>query len=127
MRGHTIGPGPLPAGTYRPTAEIPRGIVEAHQGRVSVVNTVGGCRFEVRLPANETVPGTGQPGYLAMVRKIRRRAAAYLSWSARCGLAAIGVYLAGGFSVWLAVGHGSCAMAVRVLDGGGREIAGVTP
>ena len=30
---------------------IVRGIVEAHQGRVSVVNTGGGCRFEVRLPA----------------------------------------------------------------------------
>lgn len=30
---------------------IVRGIVEAHQGRVSVVNTAGGCRFEVRLPA----------------------------------------------------------------------------
>jgi signal transduction histidine kinase len=30
---------------------IVRGIVEAHQGRVSVVNTDVGCRFEVRLPA----------------------------------------------------------------------------
>jgi signal transduction histidine kinase len=30
---------------------IVRGIVEAHQGRVSVVNTEDGCRFEVRLPA----------------------------------------------------------------------------
>jgi signal transduction histidine kinase len=30
---------------------IVRGIVEAHHGRVSVVNTGGGCRFEVRLPA----------------------------------------------------------------------------
>jgi hypothetical protein len=30
-------------------------------------------------------------------------------------------------SVWLPVGRGSCAMAVRVLDGGGREVAGVTP
>ena len=36
---------------------IVRSIVEAHQGRVSVVNTVGGCRFDVRLPAIETVPG----------------------------------------------------------------------
>lgn len=36
---------------------IVRGIVEAHQGRVIVVNTVGGCCFEVRLPAIETVPG----------------------------------------------------------------------
>jgi hypothetical protein len=41
------------------------GIVEAHQGRVSVVNTVRGCCFEVRLPANETVPGTGQAGLLS--------------------------------------------------------------
>jgi len=30
---------------------IVRSIVEAHEGRVSVVNTQGGCRFEVRLPA----------------------------------------------------------------------------
>ena len=30
---------------------IVRGIVEAHQGQVSVVNTEDGCRFEVRLPA----------------------------------------------------------------------------
>jgi signal transduction histidine kinase len=30
---------------------IVRGIVEAHRGRVSVVNTGEGCRFEVRLPA----------------------------------------------------------------------------
>jgi signal transduction histidine kinase len=29
---------------------IARGIVEAHQGQVSVVNTREGCRFEVRLP-----------------------------------------------------------------------------
>ncbi|MGD0242291.1 MAG: hypothetical protein ABSB59_18455 [Streptosporangiaceae bacterium] len=29
---------------------IVRGIVEAHQGQVSVVNTKAGCRFEVRLP-----------------------------------------------------------------------------
>jgi signal transduction histidine kinase len=29
---------------------IVRGIVEAHQGEVSVVNTREGCRFEVRLP-----------------------------------------------------------------------------
>jgi signal transduction histidine kinase len=36
---------------------IVRGIVEAHQGRVIVVNAVGGCCFEVRLPAIETVPG----------------------------------------------------------------------
>jgi signal transduction histidine kinase len=30
---------------------IVRGIAEAHQGRVSVVNAGGGCRFEIRLPA----------------------------------------------------------------------------
>ncbi|GHE05170.1 sensor histidine kinase [Streptomyces alanosinicus] len=30
---------------------IVRGIVEAHQGRASVHNIPGGCRFEVRLPA----------------------------------------------------------------------------
>jgi signal transduction histidine kinase len=30
---------------------IVHGIAEAHQGRVSVVNTDGGCRFEIRLPA----------------------------------------------------------------------------
>jgi len=30
---------------------IVRGIVEAHRGQVSVVNTEDGCRFEVRLPA----------------------------------------------------------------------------
>jgi signal transduction histidine kinase len=29
---------------------IARGIVEAHHGRIGVVNTDGGCRFEVRLP-----------------------------------------------------------------------------
>jgi len=37
---------------------IVRGIVEAHQGRVSVVNTGDGCRFEVRLPA----PGRSADG-----------------------------------------------------------------
>ena len=30
---------------------IVRGIVEAHQGQVSVVNAGEGCRFEIRLPA----------------------------------------------------------------------------
>ncbi|MCP9205748.1 HAMP domain-containing sensor histidine kinase [Streptomyces sp. HD1123-B1] len=30
---------------------IVRGIVEAHDGRAAVHNVVGGCRFEVRLPA----------------------------------------------------------------------------
>ena len=37
---------------------IVRGIVEAHQGRVSVVNAGGGCRFEIRLPA----PAPGSAG-----------------------------------------------------------------
>jgi len=40
---------------------IVRGIVEAHQGRVSVVNTGHGCRFEVRLPAAGG-GGNGGPG-----------------------------------------------------------------
>jgi len=48
---------------------IVRGIVEAHQGQVSVVNTRDGCRFEVRLPAfapsadsnAEACLGTGEP------------------------------------------------------------------
>jgi signal transduction histidine kinase len=30
---------------------IVRGVVEAHRGSVGVVNTTGGCRFEMRLPA----------------------------------------------------------------------------
>jgi signal transduction histidine kinase len=30
---------------------IVRGVVEAHRGSVRVVNTGGGCRFEIRLPA----------------------------------------------------------------------------
>ena len=38
---------------------IVRGIVEAHQGRVSVVNTGDGCRFEVRLPALGASPDSG--------------------------------------------------------------------
>jgi signal transduction histidine kinase len=38
---------------------IVRGIVEAHQGRVSVVNTADGCRFEVRLPALGPSPDSG--------------------------------------------------------------------
>ena len=44
---------------------IVRGIVEAHQGRVSVVNAGDGCRFEIRLPApapgGAGVPGPGCP------------------------------------------------------------------
>jgi signal transduction histidine kinase len=38
---------------------IVRGIVEAHQGRVSVANTGDGCRFEVRLPALSVSGGAG--------------------------------------------------------------------
>jgi signal transduction histidine kinase len=40
---------------------IVRGIVEAHHGRVSVVNAGEGCRFEIRLPA----PAPGSDGVLA--------------------------------------------------------------
>jgi signal transduction histidine kinase len=52
---HARGPG-TGTGTGTDTGTgfglaIVRGIVEAHQGRVSVVNTREGCRFEVRLPA----------------------------------------------------------------------------
>jgi signal transduction histidine kinase len=36
---------------------IVRGIVEAHQGRASVRNVVGGCRFEVTLPAVGSLSG----------------------------------------------------------------------
>ena len=39
---------------------IVRGIVEAHQGQVSVVNVGDGCRFEIRLPA--LVPGDDPEG-----------------------------------------------------------------
>ncbi len=42
------GPGPDSGGGLG--LAIVRGIVEAHQGQVSVVNTEEGCRFEVRLP-----------------------------------------------------------------------------
>ena len=38
---------------------IVRGIVEAHRGRVSVVNTGDGCCFEVRLPALGASPDSG--------------------------------------------------------------------
>jgi signal transduction histidine kinase len=44
---------------------IVRGIVEAHHGRVSVVNAGGGCRFEIRLPrlapAGDGGPADGHP------------------------------------------------------------------
>jgi signal transduction histidine kinase len=41
---------------------IVRGIVEAHQGQVSVVNTGNGCRFEVRLPALAPARDSGSDG-----------------------------------------------------------------
>ncbi len=37
---------------------IVRSIVEAHHGQVSVVNTAGRRRFEVRLPTSATAPGS---------------------------------------------------------------------
>jgi signal transduction histidine kinase len=44
---------------------IVRGIVEAHHGRVSVVNAGDGCRFEIRLPrlapAGDGGPADGHP------------------------------------------------------------------
>jgi signal transduction histidine kinase len=47
---------------------IVRGIVEAHHGKVSVVNTTEGCRFEVRLPTLAdsvcSVPAPGIPPQL---------------------------------------------------------------
>ena len=49
-RGSRDG-GPGPDGGAGLGLAIVRGIVEAHQGQVSVVNTEAGCRFEVRLPA----------------------------------------------------------------------------
>lgn len=43
---------------------IVRGVIDAHHGRVGVVNTGPGCRFEVRLPlpavAGDTAPGTAR-------------------------------------------------------------------
>jgi signal transduction histidine kinase len=47
--GHPGHPGPDGGAGFG--LAIVRSIVEAHEGRVSVVNTQGGCRFEVRLPA----------------------------------------------------------------------------
>jgi signal transduction histidine kinase len=40
---------------------IVRGIAEAHQGQVRVVNTGSGCRFEIRLPALGPVGGERCP------------------------------------------------------------------
>jgi signal transduction histidine kinase len=45
------GRGPQADGGAGLGLAIVRGIVEAHQGQVNVVNTTKGCRFEVRLPA----------------------------------------------------------------------------
>ena len=47
----TQGYGPKTDGGAGLGLAIVRGIVEAHQGNVSVINTRKGCRFEVRLPA----------------------------------------------------------------------------
>jgi len=44
---------------------IVRGVIDAHHGQVSVVNTGPGCRFEVRLPrpaaAGDVGSGAGRP------------------------------------------------------------------
>jgi signal transduction histidine kinase len=50
--------GPDAAGGAGLGLAIVRGIVEAHQGQVSVVNTSKGCRFEVRLPALAAAPAS---------------------------------------------------------------------
>jgi signal transduction histidine kinase len=54
---------------------IVRGIVEAHQGQVSVANTGDGCRFEVRLPALAPCDDIGSDGSDAAGKSPR-------SWSA---------------------------------------------
>jgi signal transduction histidine kinase len=41
---------------------IVRGIIQAHQGEVQVVNTGQGCRFEVRLPSRAVRDGSGPDG-----------------------------------------------------------------
>ncbi len=41
---------------------IARGIVEAHRGRIRVVNAEQGCRFEVRLPRAWPVVSEGRAG-----------------------------------------------------------------
>jgi signal transduction histidine kinase len=38
---------------------IARGVVESHEGEISVRNVAGGCRFEVSLPASGTVGRSG--------------------------------------------------------------------
>lgn len=41
---------------------VTRGLVEAQRGKVSVVNEGGGCRFTIRLPLADLLPGsTGTP------------------------------------------------------------------
>jgi signal transduction histidine kinase len=54
---------------------IVRGIVEAHQGQVSVVNTGDGCRFEVWLPgvAPEVAPVPTAPVPTAVAPSVRAR------------------------------------------------------
>ena len=48
---------PVPDGGAGLGLAIARGIVEAHAGRIAVSNTAAGCRFEVRLPRLDGVPG----------------------------------------------------------------------
>jgi signal transduction histidine kinase len=57
---------------------IVRGIVEAHQGRVSVVNTGDGCRFEMRLPALGPSADSGPPDGSDLGERPEPRAAGLL-------------------------------------------------
>jgi signal transduction histidine kinase len=50
---------------------IVRGIAEAHQGQVSVVNTGAGCRFEIRLPALVTDCDDAAGGYVGAGRSAK--------------------------------------------------------
>ena len=43
---------------------IARGLVEAHHGRISVVNVHGGCRFTVQLPSGPVGGASRHPGRL---------------------------------------------------------------
>jgi signal transduction histidine kinase len=51
---------------------IVRGIIEAHRGQVSVLNTGGGCRFEVRLPALASYGEAGPDGGAAAGEQLGR-------------------------------------------------------
>jgi signal transduction histidine kinase len=57
---------------------IVRGIVAAHQGRVSVVNAGGGCRFEVRLPVLAPCDRAGIDGTYSAVDSPAARPAGQL-------------------------------------------------